>query len=162
MLNTVKELANKTISTHTNRLLHHCIYRVLFQQIQSCFLLPSVYIWAEPSQLSGKMGIKQIIVTDSASSSFSIQQSGHATLSCINWMALCKTNHTTGKAYVCAAGVYNLRVTNIIRSITLRGSCLFVCRNSSEAFKGVTFALSSTSVHYFRILSCHLDFNFIL
>jgi len=59
-------------------------------------------------------------------------------------MALCKTNHTTGKAYVCAAGVYNLRITNTIRNITLGGSYSSICRNPSEAFKGVTFALSST------------------
>lgn len=77
-------------------------------------------------------------------------------------MALCTTNHTTGKAYVCAAGVYNLRITNIIRSITLRGSYLFVCRNSSETFAGITSALTSTYVWYFRILSCHLYFYFIV
>lgn len=48
------------------------------------------------------------------------------------------------KGLCCAAGVYNLRRTNIITSMTLGGSYLFVCKNSSEAFEGVTLAFSST------------------
>lgn len=107
-----------------------------------CFLLPSVYIWAKSSQFSGKMGIKQINYRNSPS----IEQLDAAVRTsnshCRN-QQLHKPDPSR-KGLCCAAGVYNLCITNIITSMTLGGSYLFVCKNSSEAFKGVSFTLSST------------------
>lgn len=106
-----------------------------------CFLLLSVYIWVKSLWLSGKMGIKQINYRNSPSIK-RLDAADRTTNSHCRNQQLHKPDPSR-KGLCCAAGVYNLCITNIITSMTLIGSYLFVCKNSSEAFQGVTFSLSS-------------------
>lgn len=130
----------QTTPTPTHRLLLHCIHRAIAPAIQSVSSSP-VFI-SKSLQLSGKMGIKQINYRNSPS----IEQLESAVRTsnshCRN-QQLHKSDPSR-KGLCCAAGVYNLCITNIITSMTLGRSYLFVCKNSSEAFRGVSFALSST------------------